>query len=87
MLYAVFGHAFANVIPAEPWRVRMTDEQPEVEESNDTENQRGGSNKGVPSHLRADPSRSEHAQALRPGFRNPSNKNSKAQRRKKKKRR
>ena len=87
MLYNVFGHAIANVIGTRTWRERMTDEQSVEEESNESESARGASNKGVPSHLRADPSRSEHAQALRPGFRNPSNKNSKAQRRKKKKRR
>jgi len=41
-------------------------------------------NRGVPLHMRPDFGQHEGATAQKPGFRNPGNKNSKAQKRKKK---
>ena len=66
----------------------MTDEkQAKNQEENEevTDNATAGG-KGIPSHMRSDFSKHEAAMALKPGFRNPGNKNSKAQKRKKKKR-
>ena len=66
----------------------MTDEKQEKNEDAKAEatDKSASGGKGVPSHMRADFSQHEAAMALRPGFRNPGNKNSKAQKRKKKKR-
>lgn len=53
-----------------------------TQEDADTNGQQ--TNKGIPLHMRPDFGRHEGATAQKPGFRNPSNKNSKAQKRKKK---
>jgi len=63
----------------------MSEDKTQAEtENEESGTARSGAAKGIPSHLRADFGRSEAAQALKPGFRNPGNKNSKAQRKKKK---
>jgi hypothetical protein len=66
----------------------MTEENEKQNEDENSESVEKSTSdgKGIPSHLQPDFSRHEAAMALRPGFRNPGNKNSKAQRRKKKKR-
>ena len=67
----------------------MSDETKEegTENLETNSEKKGGSGKGVPAHLQMDFSKNPNASALRPGFRNPGNKNSKAQKRKKKGRR
>jgi len=64
----------------------MSDETKEdgTEELEPKPAQKAGSGKGAPSHMQMDFNKNENAAALRPGFRNPGNKNSKAQKRKKK---
>ena len=60
----------------------MTDNKEVTQEDADTGTQK--TNKGIPLHMRPDFGRHEGATAQKPGFRNPSNKKSKAQKRKKK---
>lgn len=66
----------------------MADETEKTEEESNTEenaaNKAGGKN--IPPHLQGQFGKSENAVALRAGFRNPSNKNSKSQRKKKRRR-
>ena len=63
------------------------DVQQEANEEEVSSTGKTKSTRGVPSHLQMDFSKNENASALKPGFRNPANSKSKAQRKKKKGRR